>query len=132
MLECDLELHRLAFTLNLKWENVACVGMRADQICEIDLAVKWIDIVAIFVDLVIPDRFHDVANLYSGFLGWHVRLDARYINAAFTGLAREFAQLWVLGWEKRKPDPWKSAIILALGFFQKMRNDRRRDRVDEL
>ncbi len=79
------------------------------------------------------DRHDDVTDLHPGFLGRHVRLDIRHVNAArFTGLPGEFAQLWITRWEKGKTDRRKSAVLLALGFLQKMGDDRRRNRIDEL
>src|SRR5207302_11054282 len=105
--------------------------MRTDHVCEIDFAVKWIDIVAVLVDFMIANRLHDVADLHSSFHGRHVWLDARYIDAAFAALARQFAQLRIFCWKKREPDRWKSAILLALRLVEKMSDDWPRDRVNE-
>src|SRR6202022_1622956 len=106
---------------------------RADQIREIDFAIKWIDIVPVLVDLVISDRHDNVANPHTCFFCRHVWLDIRDINAArFACLPGEFAQLRITRWKEGKPDRRKSAVILALGFLQKMGDDRRRNSVDEL
>src|SRR6059058_6015503 len=68
--------------------------MRTEQICEIDFAVKWVDIVAVLVDLVIADGHDNVTDLHSGFHRGRVRLDIRYVNAArFACLTGVFPQL---------------------------------------
>ena len=101
MFERDLQLHRLSFTLNLKRQDVARVGMRADQIRKINLPVKWIHIVAVLVDLVIADSQHNIADLHAGFHRGQVWLDVGDINApGFTGLSGVFAQLWIARWKK--------------------------------
>src|SRR5580704_19035755 len=133
MFKRHFQLHRLALPLNSKRQNVAGVGMRADQIREFDLAIKWIDKIAVLIDLVISDGSHNVARLDPGFRRRHVRLDIRDVNAAsFTRLPGVLAQLRIARWENRKTDCWKSAVLLALGFLEEVRDDRGRDCVDEL
>src|SRR5262249_38980840 len=101
MFKRDFQLHRLAFTLNLKWNDVAGVGMRADEIRELDLAVERIDIVSVLIDLVIANGGDNVADLHPGFRRGHIRLDAGDINAArFAGLAGKLSQLRISRWEK--------------------------------
>ena len=82
MFERDLQLHRFPFTLNLKRQDVARVGMRADQIRKINLPVKRIHVVAVLIDLVIADSQHNI--------------DVGDINApGFAGLSGVFAQLGI-------------------------------------
>src|SRR5207253_3722859 len=133
MLKRDLQLHRLALALNLKRQHVSRVRMRADQIGKFNLTVEWIDIVAVWIDLVISDRHDNVTYLHSGFHRRHVGLNASHISTArFAGLARIFTQLRVARRKERKTNCGKTAITLALRFLQKMGDNRRRNRVDEL
>src|SRR5213592_2282661 len=53
MLERHTQLHRLAIALDPKRDNVAGISVSGEQICKFDLAVEWIDIVAVLVDLAV-------------------------------------------------------------------------------
>src|SRR5207247_10786653 len=53
MLERHTQLHWLALAFDAKRDNIAGVSVGTEQICKFDLAVKWIDIVAVLVDLAV-------------------------------------------------------------------------------
>src|SRR5437660_11817466 len=95
--------------------------MRTEQICEIDFAVKWVDIVAVLVDLVIADGHDNVTDLHSGFHRGRVRLDIRDVDAArFACLTGVFSQLLIARWKKLNTGRGKSAVLLATGLRQKL------------
>src|SRR6266566_1807748 len=100
MLERYTQLHWLAIALDAKRDNIAGVSVGSEQVCKFDLAVKWIDIVAVLIDLIVRDRCYDVADFQPGFHRRCIRLDIRNVNAAalayFSG---ELAQFRVTRWE---------------------------------
>ena len=133
MLERHAQLHRLAIALDAKRDNIAGVSVGSEQICKFDLPVKWIDIVAVLVDLVVRNRCHDVTYLQPGFHCGRIRLYFRNVNpASFSCFSGELAQFRIACGKKRKTRRRKTAIILALSFFQKVRDDRCGDGVEQL
>src|SRR6266849_4122050 len=93
MLERHTQLHWLAIALDAKRDNIAGVSVGGEQICEFDLAVKWIDIVAVLIDLFVRDRCYDVADFQPGFHCRRIRLYIRNVNpAAFPCFSGELAQ----------------------------------------
>src|SRR4029453_9733269 len=133
MLERHIELHWFAIALNTKANNVARVGVSGEQICEFDLAVEWIDIVAVLFDLGVCDRRYDVADLQPSFHCrriWFYVCDVNAVALAF--LSGELTQFGIPRWEKRKTGGRKPLVILTFSFLQKMRDDGRRDGVDQL
>jgi hypothetical protein len=92
--------------------------VRGKQICELDLPVERIHIVAILVDFAICNCRHDVADLQPGFHCRHIRFHIRNVNAAalafFSG---KLAQFRIAGWEKREASGRETAIILAISFL---------------
>ena len=82
-------------------DNVARVSVSCQQICKFDLAVKWVHIVAILVDFMIPDRSHDIPNLKSGLHRRRAWFHIRNVDAAaFAFLFGELAQFWIARWKK--------------------------------
>src|SRR5207245_5178326 len=99
MLERYTQLHWLAIALDAKRDNIAGVSVGSEQICKFDLAVKWIDIVAVLVDLAVRNRCHDVAHVQPGFHRRRMRLYSRNVNAAsFFFFLCELAQVRVGCW----------------------------------
>ena len=117
----------------MEWHRVADKSMRGDEIGELNLPVKRIDIIPVLIELVLTNRGDDVANFQSRFCRRHFRLHARHINAGrFACLSRIFAQVRIARWEKTESDGRKTAVVLRVGVLEKMRDDRRRNRVDGL
>src|SRR5207244_10339472 len=63
MFQSHVQLHRLAVALNAERNNITGIGVRCEQIRELDLAVKRIHVVAVLINVVNSDRGYDVANL---------------------------------------------------------------------
>ena len=73
-----------------------------NQIAELELSVKRIDIVSVLVDLVVAHRSDNVSRLHSRFGRGQPGFDTRDVNpAGFARLAGVAAQLWIAGREKR-------------------------------
>ena len=68
--------------MNLERHRVAGKGARGQEISELDLAVKWIDVVSVLVELDFADCRDDIAVLQARFLGRAVRAQRRDVNAA--------------------------------------------------
>src|SRR5207249_11222288 len=99
-------------------DNVTGVSMRCQQICEFDLAKKPIYVVAILVDLIVPDGCHDIAHLESGLHCRGACFHIRNVNAAsFSFFSSELTQLRIAGWKKRESSGGKTTIVLAFGFL---------------
>ena len=92
MFQRHVQLHWLAVALNVERNNVARIRVRCQQIRELDLAVKRIHVVAVLINVVIPDRGHRVAHLQSCLFCRRARLDIGYVNAALAFFSRELAQ----------------------------------------
>ena len=82
-------------------DNVAGVCVRCKQVCEFDLSIKRIDVVAVLVDFIVPDRCDDVANLESSFHCRRARFHIGNVNAAgFAFSCGELTQLRIARWKK--------------------------------
>src|SRR6185503_17088459 len=132
MLQSDIDLSWFALALNLERNDVAGVRVRCQQIRELDFAIKRIDVVAVLINVVIPDRGHDVALLQSCLICRGACLDISYVNAALALFRRELAQRGVPRREKCETGRWETTIILTFRFSQEMRDDRRRDSIEQL
>src|SRR5882724_7660507 len=96
MFQSHIYLYRLAVALNVERDNITRVSMSCQQIGEFDLAVEWVHVISILVDLMIPDRSHDVAHLKSGLHRRCARFHIRNVHAAaFAFFLGELTQFWI-------------------------------------
>src|SRR5205814_4823993 len=131
--ERHFQFHWFTAALNAKRNNIARIGVSSKQVREFDLAVEWIDVVTVLINLAVCDRGHDVADLESSLHCRRIRFHICNVNAVALALfSGELSQFGISRWEKRKTGRREPTIVLALSFFQKMGDDGRGDGVEQL
>ena len=84
----------------MEGNNVAGIGVRGQQIGELDLAIERIRVVAVLINVMIANRRYDVADLQSGSRGRRTSLYVGYVNAALPFFPGELTQRWIACREK--------------------------------
>ena len=63
MFQRHLQLHRLALTVNLKWNFFPGISPHREQVGEVNFLVERIDIISVLIEFGITNCGNDIPNL---------------------------------------------------------------------
>src|SRR5260370_3990297 len=97
------------------------------------LAIDWVEVIPVRVDLFISDGDENVTLFDAGFCGWPVLVHLIDVNAAI-GIPELHisAKLRIAGGGESDAGSGKAFVRLVLGFYKKMPDDRTGDGVNSL
>src|SRR6476620_9665518 len=111
--------------MNLHRHLVPGIGVRGQEISELNLFINRIHVVTILIEIEVADCSDNIALLQPGFLGCRARLNSSDINsAAISRFACVLAQLGITRGKIIDTDRGKSSVIWLGCVLEKMRNNR--------